>query len=161
MTEGLSEDFDSNIGIKQGCPLSPTLFRLYIDKLEEWINKTHGEGVQLAHFVVRLLLYADNLIILARTAKGLKEHLKALEIFFHEVGMQVNTSKTKIMIFSLKKNRDIQDEFQFERNSLEIVEEYKYLGIDFHNKFNWDTYRSKGSKGAGRHYTLYKTGART
>ena len=98
-TEGLSEDFDSNIGVKQGCPLSPTLFGLYIDKLEEWINKTNGEGVQLAHFVIRLLLYAHDLIILARTGKGLKEHLKALESFCHEVEMQVNTNKTKIMIF--------------------------------------------------------------
>ena len=71
-TEGLSEEFDSNIGVKQGCPLSPTLFGLYIDKLEEWINKTNGEEVQLTHFVIRLLLYADDLIILAKTAKGLK-----------------------------------------------------------------------------------------
>lgn len=105
--EGLSEDFGSNIRVKQWCPLSPTLFRVYIDKLEEWIKKTNGEGVQLAHFVIRLLLYADNLIILARTTKGLKEHLKALESFCHEVGMQVNTSKTKVMMFSLKKNRRI------------------------------------------------------
>ena len=34
-----------------------------------------------------------------RTAKGLKEHLKALESFCHKVGMQVNTRKTKVMIF--------------------------------------------------------------
>ena len=68
--------------------------------------------------MIRLLLYANDLIILAKTAKGLKEHLKALESFYQEVGMQVNTSKTKIMIFSLKKNRDISDEFLFEGNIL-------------------------------------------
>jgi hypothetical protein len=33
--EAISESFRSDIGVKQGCPLSPTL---YIDKLEEWLN---------------------------------------------------------------------------------------------------------------------------
>lgn len=66
-----------------------------------------------------------------KTAKGLKEHLKVLEGFCQEVGMQVNTSITKALIFSLKKNRDILDEFLFQGNPLEIVKEYKYLGIDF------------------------------
>ena len=31
--EGFSECFSSDIGVKQGCPLSLTLFGLYIDKL--------------------------------------------------------------------------------------------------------------------------------
>ena len=35
---GISESFRSDIGVKQGCPLSPTLFCLYIDKLEEWLT---------------------------------------------------------------------------------------------------------------------------
>lgn len=36
---GFSEYFLSNIGVKQECPLSPTLSGLCIDKLEELINE--------------------------------------------------------------------------------------------------------------------------
>ena len=42
-TEGMSECFGNEIGVKQGRPLSPTLFGLYIDKLEEWLNRAKGE----------------------------------------------------------------------------------------------------------------------
>lgn len=35
--KGFSKFF-GDIGVKQGFMLSPTLFEIYIDKLEEWIN---------------------------------------------------------------------------------------------------------------------------
>jgi hypothetical protein len=89
---GISESFRSDIGFKQGCPLSPTLFGLYIDKVEEWINSQGGDGIHLGKFVIRLLLYADDLILIAKSTLGLQEHLCSLEHFCRKVGMQVNIS---------------------------------------------------------------------
>jgi hypothetical protein len=75
MSVGISESFRSDIGVKQGCPLSPTLFVLYIDKLEEWLNSQEGDGALLGEFVIRLLLYADDLILIAKSTLWLQEHL--------------------------------------------------------------------------------------
>ena len=80
--------------------------------------------------------------MIPKLAHGLQMHLYALENFCRAVGMQVNISKTKIVIFSNK--RQSQHMFFFEGNILEEVNEYKYLRIDFNNKLNWEDYRKKG-----------------
>ena len=55
-------------------------------------------------------------------------------------------SKTKIVIFSLSRKGN-PTTFLFEGNPLEIVKEYKYLGIDFHYKLSWETCRAKRVQG--------------
>ena len=102
---GISERFRSDIRVKQGFPLSPALFGLYIDKLEEWLNLQGGDGVRLGEFVINLLLYVDDLVLISKLARGLQMHLYALDHFCRAVGMQVNISKTKIMIFSNKRKQ--------------------------------------------------------
>ena len=110
--------------------------------MEEWLNLQGGDGVRLGEFVIKLLLYADDLVLISKSAYGLQMHLYALEPFFRAVGMQVNTSKTKIMIFSNKRKQS-EYMFFFEGNILEEVNEYKYLRIDFNNKINWEDSRKK------------------
>lgn len=53
------------------------------------------------------------------------------------------------MIFSLKKKKH-QVNFFFEGSPLEVVTDYKYLGIVFHNRLTWETCRSKRIQGRWR-----------
>jgi hypothetical protein len=46
-TEGWSEEIDCNIGVKQGCPLFPTPFGIYIDKLEDCLEDTGCVGPKI------------------------------------------------------------------------------------------------------------------
>jgi hypothetical protein len=70
--EGLLARFSCGIGVKQGCPLSPLLFGLYLDRLEKHLNAFDGDSPpQLANIVVKLLLYADDLALMSETPQGL------------------------------------------------------------------------------------------
>jgi hypothetical protein len=75
--EGLTDPFDSTWGVKQGCPLSPLLFSLYVDPLEEELlmeDATDGINVdflRLAGIPVPCLLFADDLVLLSSTRAGL------------------------------------------------------------------------------------------
>ena len=129
------ESFRSDIRVKQGFPLSPTLFGLYIDKLEEWLNSQGGENIHLGKFVTRVLLYTYDLILISKSAFRLQEHLLSLQHFCRKVGMQVNISKIKTMIFSNKREHK-QHKLYFEGNTLEEVVDYNYLKIDFNKNLS-------------------------
>ena len=70
---GMSQVFESNMGVKQGCPISPTLFGLCIDKLEEVLLMTMEEEEakhpQIGMFVILLLLYADDVVFFTNTVE--------------------------------------------------------------------------------------------
>ena len=54
MGRGISEFFASNIGVKQGCSLSPTLFGLCIDELEQMVLEfKQQEGIEESLFAMQ------------------------------------------------------------------------------------------------------------
>ena len=72
------------IGMKQGCPLSPTLFGLYIDEVSQYIERFGGSGAHLAGIAIQILLYADDIVLISDSPKGLQRHLNALKVFCME-----------------------------------------------------------------------------
>jgi hypothetical protein len=115
--------------------LSPTLFGIYIDKLEECLEKVGCVGPTLNGIVINLIFYADDIVLMERSPHDLENQLRILKDFFSNMGMTVNTDKTKAMI--IKSNKIPYDTFVYDNNKLEEVTSYKYLGIDIHHKLNW------------------------
>jgi hypothetical protein len=52
------------------------------------------------------------------------------------MGMTTNIDKTKVM--NIKSNKMYYDTFVYDKNNLEEMTSYKYLGIDIHLKLNWN-----------------------
>jgi hypothetical protein len=59
------------------------------DKLEQWINDRGSGGINIAGFIMKILLYADAIILAARTLCSIQKHLQAHKIFCSKVGMDV------------------------------------------------------------------------
>lgn len=117
-TGGWSTEIRNTTGVKQGCPLSPTLLGLYIDEVVEFIHRGGGVGSMLSSSTVKVLLYADDIVLISSTAEGLQQHLDALEEFCCRRDLQVNLGKTKIIILNTSKvAMRRQQEFLFKRES--------------------------------------------
>ncbi|MCO5546778.1 hypothetical protein L7F22_000214 [Adiantum nelumboides] len=84
--EGISDLVHSTIGVKQGCPLSPTLFRMYVDEVSDYIDREGDRGVQLAGTWIPLLLYADDIVLISDSPEGMQRDLDALHSFAEDSG---------------------------------------------------------------------------
>ena len=127
----VSPGLPSRLGLKQGCPLSPTLFGLFSDGLHRHlVHACPGVGPQLHNGRnVPLLGYADDFVLLATTPAGLQCSIHAVFQLCQAIGMVVSTDKTQVMVFSPR----MVDPYQWSCGGviLQCVQQYKYLGIVF------------------------------
>jgi len=70
---GESSFFKFKKGVMQGESLSPKLFTLYIEKLVELLHSSDIPGLTIGKILVHLLLYADDIVLLATNAIDLQE----------------------------------------------------------------------------------------
>ena len=108
-----SEYFMCNIGVRQGENVSPLLFAISLNDLEQYfIDKNvsgleeciesilHSLGVYIKLF---LLFYADDTVIITENVDSLQRSLDVFSLYCNEWKLSVNTSKSKIVIFSKRK----------------------------------------------------------
>ena len=116
--------------------MSPTIFAIYIDKIEECLEFVGCDGPKLVGIVITLLLYADDIILLAKIHDYLDKYLKALHVYYSKMGMAVNINKTKFMI--IKSKKITHGSLVYDKHNLEHISSYKYLGIDITHQLKWN-----------------------
>ena len=134
-----SNFFSCNIGVRQGENLSPVLFAIYLNDFKESMSaifqglKLLDDDIQseLEQFLrLYVLLYADDMIILAETAEDPQQALNGLNSYCQKWYLKTNISKTKIKIFSKEKVRKFT-KFFLGAEEIEVKDDYIYIGVTF------------------------------
>lgn len=79
LEDGTTPFFSSFVGVKQGCNLSPTLFNIVINDIPNLFNDSR-DPVRLDNKNLNCFLYADDLVLLSESQKGLQHCLMKLEM---------------------------------------------------------------------------------
>ena len=95
----LSSLFSCSKGVRQGCNLSPLLFSLFISDIESHLSSNRAGSITLTNLKVQLLLFADDLVLLADSRQGLQDSFDRLSEYCQAWKFKINIDKTKVVVF--------------------------------------------------------------
>ena len=142
-----------SVGLDKVTLLSPTLFSLYINDLVKTL-KENGPCLNIDDLLLNILLYADDMVLLAESENDLQALLDILYQWCMKWRLNVNIAKTQVVHFRPSRKRCTSVVFRYGEESLLIAPCYKYLGVilDEHLNFNEcvKTLATAGGRALGR-----------
>ena len=96
---GTTDWFQIGKGVSQGCILSPCLFNLYAEYIVQYAGLDEAQaGIKIARRNINNLRYMDDTTLMAESEEELKSLLMKVKEKSEEVGLKLNSQKTKIMV---------------------------------------------------------------
>lgn len=142
---GFTDFFPINTGVRQGCILSPLLYSIFINGLA-LLLKAQGLGAAVDAAGTRricVLLYADDIVLLAEDASDLEELMDTVREYAHMWRFDVNHAKCGAMRFNVSGCKlPSSPPLSIGLKSIPWIAAYKYLGVELRN-------------GPGRPYRLF------
>ena len=127
---GITDKIESTIGVKQGCVMSPLLFNIFLADLPCIFDDT-CDPVYLNLTCLSCLMYADDLVLMSESAKGLQNCITKLHKYCEKWNLTINHKKTQVIIFNKSGHIIKRFDFYIGNIKLSIVNQYCYLGIVF------------------------------
>lgn len=85
-------------GLRQGGCMSPVLFSVYMDELSQQLSSSRV-GCHLGDVPANHVCYADDMVLLSPSVKGLRKLIKLCESYAEDHNMTYNAKKTEFMVF--------------------------------------------------------------
>lgn len=104
LNDGRNSFFLPQRGIRQGDPISPYLFVLYMDKLshfiEQEVRSKNWKAIKLGRqdAITLLLMFVDDLLLFGKaTEKQMKCVIDTVNLFYNMSGQEVSHTKTSAL----------------------------------------------------------------
>lgn len=142
MGDTRSDWFRTTLGVRQGDVASPILYSCFINAVVPEIQRDASHGVDLFDEKSRLciLLFADDMCLLAESAESLQSMLNVLSDFAalnrFKISSGVDQKKSAVMIYG-GDEPVVVEPFQLCGDSLPLVSRYCYLGVIIERHGSW------------------------
>ena len=126
------------------------MFSMFLEDLELFLQNDIQSGLTLDDITIILLLFADDMVILGKSPHDLQNSIDLLYEYCTKWGLHVNTKKTKIVVFRKRGHLLPGEEWFYNGENLETVNDFNYLGVVFNytgsHMLNQQTLSGKGLK---------------
>ena len=115
-------------GTRQECLLSPVLFNIVLEVLATAIRQEELRSIQIGKEVVKLSLFADDMVLYIENPKDSTKKLLELINEFSKVGYKINFQKSAAFLYANNEltKREVKKTVPFTISSKRT----KYLGIN-------------------------------
>lgn len=141
-------------GLRQGCPLSPVLFLMYINRMIKYIRKhpiqvpfTNDSSTNDLEEMPPSLWFADDVVILCSSIDECKTILREVIQIMAIDGFDIGEDKCGVLPFYDAPKDNNNEDIRIEDKRIKYVENYTYLGMVI-NQTNdiYDTIRTRTSR---------------
>lgn len=122
----MTKAFPISKGLRQGCCLSPTLFKIYVNAvLQVWKRKCAGMGIPLDdNITLYTLQFADDQVLMAQDQEDIEYMTRKIKQDYEKWGLSLNLEKT--VYWTLGSTHDV---LTMETGEIiRTAEDIKYLG---------------------------------
>ena len=100
--------FQSHQGLRQGENLSPIMFSLYLNDLENYLSVNGAYCLEISdndlNVYLKLfeLLHADDTVVFATSEKTLIQSLSLFSNYYNQWKLDINYDKTKVLVLVIE-----------------------------------------------------------
>ena len=99
MQNRVGNEFDCLLGVRQGESFKSIFFSMYVNDLEDELCTKGFKGIDITLMKMFLLMYADDIIIMAEMPEDLQLGLNIIEQYCNKWKLKLDKNKTKIIVF--------------------------------------------------------------